>query len=64
MTHRTAAALALAALMLASGAVAQTCPPAGMTRAQLLDLKAHEFKLPDAARRQALALDLVGFIWL
>jgi hypothetical protein len=60
MTHRTAVALALAALMLASGAVAQTCPPAGMTRAQLLDLKAHEFKLPDAARRQALALDLVG----
>jgi hypothetical protein len=60
MTHCTAAALALAALMLASGAVAQTCPPAGMTRAQLLDLKAHEFKLPDAARRQALALDLVA----
>jgi hypothetical protein len=60
MTHRTAAALALAALMLAPGAVAQTCPPAGMTRAQLLDLKAHDFKLPDAGRRQALALDLVA----
>jgi hypothetical protein len=60
MTHCTAGALALVALMLASGAVAQTCPPAGMTRAQLLDLKAHEFKLPDAARRQALALDLVA----
>jgi Protein of unknown function (DUF2785). len=60
MTHRTAAALALAASMLASAAVAQNCPPAGMTRAQLLDLKAHEFKLQDAARRQTLALDLVA----
>ena len=27
---------------------------------QLLELKAHEFKLPDAARREALALDLVA----
>jgi hypothetical protein len=60
MIQRTAAAFALAALMMSSGAVAQTCPPAGMTRTQLLDLKAHEFKLPDAARRQALALDLVA----
>jgi hypothetical protein len=60
MTHRTAAAFALAALMLATGAVAQTCPPVGMTRAQLLELKAHDFKLPDDARRQALALDLVA----
>jgi uncharacterized protein DUF2785 len=60
MTHRIAAALALAALVLASVAGAQTCPPAGMTRARLLDLKAHEFKLPDAARRQALAVDLVA----
>src|SRR5262245_22516787 len=60
MTHRTAAAFAFAALLLATGALAQTCPPAGMTRAQLLDLKAHEFKLPDDTRRQALALDLVA----
>jgi hypothetical protein len=60
MTHRTAAAFALAASLLASAVVAQTCPPAAMTRTQLLDLKEHEFRLPDAARRQALALDLVA----
>jgi hypothetical protein len=30
-----------------------------MSREQLLELKAHEFELPDVARRQALALDLV-----
>jgi len=60
MTHRTAAAGALAALMLATGAIAQTCPPHGLTRVQLLELKANGFKLPDDARRQALALDLVA----
>ena len=60
MTHSAPAALSLAALMLASVAVAQTCPPAGMSRDQLLELKLHEFKLPDAARREALALDLVA----
>lgn len=60
MTDRTAAtALALAAIMLASGVHAQTCPPAAMSREQLVELKSHEFALPDAARRQALALDLL-----
>jgi uncharacterized protein DUF2785 len=60
MTRSASAALALAAFLLASGSVAQTCPPAGMSRGQLLELKAHEFKLSDEARRQALALDLVA----
>ncbi|HKR36115.1 MAG TPA: DUF2785 domain-containing protein [Steroidobacteraceae bacterium] len=61
MTNRTAAAaLALAGLLLAPAAGAQTCPPAGMSREQLLDLKAHEFALPDDARRQTLALDLLS----
>ncbi|HJY37932.1 MAG TPA: DUF2785 domain-containing protein [Steroidobacteraceae bacterium] len=60
MTRSASAALALAAFLLASGSVAQTCPPAGMSRGQLLELKSHEFKLPDEARRQALALDLVA----
>jgi len=41
--------------MLTSTALAQTCPPAGMSREQLLELKSHEFKLSDTARRQALA---------
>jgi hypothetical protein len=59
--NRTAlASLALAGIILASTALAQTCPPAGTSRAQLLELKSHEFELPDAARRQALALDLVA----
>jgi hypothetical protein len=60
MTRYAPTALALAALLLASGAHAQTCPPAGMSRQQLLELKSQEFKLPDAARREALALDLVA----
>jgi hypothetical protein len=60
MNNRTAtAALALAAILLAPAAGAQTCPPAGMSRDQLLDLKAHEFALPDDARRQVLALSLL-----
>jgi hypothetical protein len=54
-----AAALVLAAILLAPVAGAQTCPPAGMSRQQLLDLKAHGFAVPDEARRQSLALDLL-----
>ena len=60
MNRTVAASLALAGIMLTSTAFAQTCPPAGMTREQLVDLKSHEFAVPDAARRQALALDLVA----
>ena len=60
MTHRTAAAaLALAALTLASAVPAQTCPPAAMSREQLLELKSKKFELSDETRRQALALDLL-----
>lgn len=53
------AALALAAILLAPAAGAQPCPPAGMSVQQLVDLKAHEFAVPDEARRQSLALDLL-----
>jgi hypothetical protein len=61
MNHRIAAAgLVLAGSLLASGAVAQTCPPAAMSREQLLNLKSQQFALPDAARRHTLALDLVA----
>ena len=60
MNRTVAASLALAGIMLTSTAFAQTCPPAGMTREQLVGLKSHEFAVPDAARRQALALDLVA----
>jgi hypothetical protein len=60
MNNLTAvAALALAGIVLAPGASAQTCPPAGMSRQELLDLKTHEFAVPDDARRQALALNLL-----
>jgi hypothetical protein len=59
MNRTAAASLTLAGILLASTAFAQTCPPAAMSREQLLELKAHEFELPDVARRQALALDLV-----
>jgi hypothetical protein len=60
MTPSVPAAFALAALILAPVARAQNCPPTEMSREQLLELKSHEFKLPDAARREALALDLVA----
>jgi hypothetical protein len=54
-----AAALVLAAMLLAPSAGAQACPPAGMSRQQLVDLKANGFAVPDEARRQSLALDLL-----
>ena len=60
MNRTAAASLALAGLMLAATAFAQTCPPRGMSREQLLELKSQEFKLSDTTRRQALALDLVA----
>jgi hypothetical protein len=55
-----AAALALAGIVLAPFASAQTCPPPGISREQLVELKAHQFAVPDEARRQALALDLLA----
>jgi hypothetical protein len=60
MNRLPAASLALAGIMLVSTVLAQTCPPAGMSRDQLLELKSQEFELSDAARRQAMALDLVA----
>jgi uncharacterized protein DUF2785 len=60
MNRTAAASLALAGLMLTAAALAQTCPPAGMSRAQLLELKSREFKLSDTARREAMALDLIA----
>ncbi len=60
MNCPAAATFLLAGILLAAGAGAQTCPPAGMSREQLVDLKAHEFALPDEARRQSLALDLLA----
>jgi len=59
MNRTAAASLTLAGILLAPTAVGQACPPAAMSREQLIELKAHEFELPDAARRQALALDLI-----
>lgn len=49
-------------LLLTSAAVgaAESCPPAGWTPEQLQALKAAEFKLEDPARRQSLALALLG----
>ena len=60
MHHTAAASLTLAGILLASTVLGQTCPPGGMSRAQLVELKSHEFELSDTARRQALALDLVA----
>jgi hypothetical protein len=59
MNRTAAACLALAGFLFASTALAEACPPTGMSRQQLLDLQAHEFAVDDNARRQALALDLV-----
>lgn len=60
MNRTAAAGLALAGILLASTALAQTCPPKGMSREQLHELKSHEFEVGDDARRQKLALDLVA----
>jgi hypothetical protein len=59
MNRTAAASLALAGILLGSPVFARTCPPAGMSRAQLVELKSREFEVPDAARRQTLALDLL-----
>lgn len=59
MNRLAATILALAGILLASAAGAQTCPPAKMTREQLLELKSQEFAIADDSRRQSLALDLL-----
>src|SRR5512134_2727044 len=53
-------ALALLLFLSSTVATAAGCPPEGWTREQLEALKAAEFKLEDAARRQSLALGLLG----
>jgi hypothetical protein len=60
MNHSSAASLALAGIMVASAALAQTCPPTSMSREQLLDLKSREYAVSDDSRRQSLALDLLA----
>jgi hypothetical protein len=60
MNFAGAAILALAGIAVAPAAGAQTCPPAAMSRDQLLQLKSSEFTVEDAERRHSLALDLVA----
>lgn len=60
MNFAGAAILALAGILVAPAVVAQTCPPASMSRDQLQQLKSSEFAVEDAGRRQSLALDLVA----
>jgi hypothetical protein len=59
MNRTAAAGLMLAGILFASTVFAQTCPPAGMSREQLVELKSHDFAVADDARRQALALELL-----
>jgi Protein of unknown function (DUF2785) len=59
MNRSAVASVVLAGILMASTAGAQTCPPTGMTREQLVELKSQEFAVADNARRQALALDLL-----
>jgi hypothetical protein len=59
MNRTAAATLTFAGILFASTVRAEACPPAGMSRQQLVDLQAHEFAVADSARRQALALELV-----
>lgn len=42
-----------------SAPVADSCIPAGYDKAALLELKANEFRIDDAAQRQAFAMDLL-----
>jgi hypothetical protein len=59
MNRTAAAGLMLAGILFASTVFAQTCPPAGVSREQLVELKSHDFAVADDARRQALALELL-----
>lgn len=56
------APLLLTALLLTStaGAAAPSCPPAGMTRADLVRLKESKFEIPDDDKRNGLAVRLLG----
>lgn len=60
MKRTAAASFALAGILFSTTTfAAATCPPAGMSRDQLLELQTKEFAVADNARRQALALDLI-----
>jgi hypothetical protein len=60
MNRPAAALLLLAGILLTGAAGAQTCPPKGMTREQLTELKTREFAVEDDTRRRVLALDLLA----
>jgi hypothetical protein len=60
MNRPAAATVLLAGILFGAYAGAQSCPPTGMSREQLLELKSREFAVDDDARRQALALDLLA----
>jgi Protein of unknown function (DUF2785) len=60
MNNPAAASLALVGILIAATAGAQTCPPATMSREQLLELKSQEFAVADDGRRQSLALELIA----
>lgn len=47
------------AAALASGAAAAACPPDGVTRSQLSELRGAKWEVPDDARRAALAIGLL-----
>lgn len=49
----------LAAGLLLHSAALAACPPAGLSRAQLAELRAAKWDVPDAARRQALAAGML-----
>jgi hypothetical protein len=58
---KTLSALLVAlALAPVASSLADRCPPTGVTKAQLLELKEHEYALDDAKRVQSLALGLTA----
>ena len=60
MNRSATAIFLLAGILFGAYAGAQSCPPAGMSREQLLELKSKEFAVADDARRQSLALDMLA----
>ncbi|SHH66170.1 DUF2785 domain-containing protein [Massilia sp. CF038] len=49
----------LTGAVLLQGSAIGACPPAGITRAELLSLRAAKWEVPDPAKRQALALGML-----
>ena len=54
--------LSLLATLLLAAPAAPACPPAGMTRAEVLELKESKFEVPSAEDRNALAVRLLACI--